>query len=67
MTEINAIHPFREGNGRAIREYIRTLALHCGFTLNCDSVDKDELLDASIESIKNYEQLANCISCCISD
>lgn len=61
MAEINAIHPFREGNGRAIREYIRILALHCGYTLNWDSVNKDEILEASIESIKDYQHLANCI------
>lgn len=65
MAEINAIHPFREGNGRAIREYIRSLALYCGYTLNWDSIDKDEILEASIESIKNYEHLANCILRCI--
>jgi len=27
MAELNAIHPFREGNGRTVREFIRLLAL----------------------------------------
>ena len=34
MAELNIIHPFREGNGRAIREFIRELALHNGYLLN---------------------------------
>ncbi len=28
MAELNIIHPFREGNGRSIRELIRCMALH---------------------------------------
>lgn len=66
MAEINAIHPFREGNGRATRELIRSLAIHCYFNLNWDSVDFKELLDASIESIKDYTHLTNCIRRCIN-
>ena len=27
FSEINALHPFREGNGRSQREFIRSLAL----------------------------------------
>lgn len=66
MAEINAIHPFREGNGRVTREFIRTLAIHCNFNLNWDAVDFKELLDASIESIKDYSHLADCIMRCIN-
>ncbi len=66
MSELNAIHPFREGNGRAIREFIRTLAIHCKFKLSWDSVDITELLDASIESIKDYTHLSDCIMRCIN-
>lgn len=29
-TEINMLHPFREGNGRAIREFVRSLAEYNG-------------------------------------
>ncbi len=31
LGELNALHPFREGNGRTQREFIRQLALHAGF------------------------------------
>jgi cell filamentation protein len=34
LGEINAIHPFREGNGRAQREFVRQLALHAGHPLS---------------------------------
>ena len=66
LSEINAIHPFREGNGRAIREFIRTLALRSNFNLNWDSVAITELLNASIESIKDYTHLSDCIMRCIN-
>ncbi len=34
LGELNAIHPFREGNGRAQREFVRELALYSGYTLD---------------------------------
>ena len=34
LDNINFMHPFREGNGRTQREFIRTLALQKGFKLN---------------------------------
>lgn len=62
MTELNMIHPFREGNGRAIREYIRYLALASGYVIHWDSVDKEQLLDAMIMSVnKDYSSLKDCL------
>ena len=46
----NALHPFREGNGRSQREFIRCLALHNGYVINFANVGKDEMLEASRES-----------------
>ena len=34
LSELNKIHPFREGNGRTIREFIRQLAMHSGYIIN---------------------------------
>jgi cell filamentation protein len=65
MAELNILHPFREGNGRAIREFIRCLALNNNHILNWTIVDKDELLEASIKSIVNTVPLADCIRKCI--
>lgn len=61
MAELNMLHPFRDGNGRAIREFIRCLALHCGYTLNWNLVNEHELLAASIKSISDPVPLAHCI------
>lgn len=34
FSEINALHPFREGNGRTQREFIRELAMHNGLVVH---------------------------------
>lgn len=47
MTELNAIHPFREGNGRAQREFIRELGLNAGMHVDWAGVTRDELYAAS--------------------
>lgn len=54
MAELNIIHPFREGNGRTIREFIRLLALHNGIRINWGNVDYREILDASILSVDDH-------------
>jgi cell filamentation protein len=48
LGEINAFHPFREGNGRAQREFIRELALEAGFEVSWDLVTQDEMFTASV-------------------
>ena len=53
MAELNIIHPFREGNGRSVREFIRLMAKRVGCDLNWGNIDKEKLLEASMEmSIK---------------
>jgi cell filamentation protein len=34
LDNVNYLHPFREGNGRTQREFIRLLALEKGYALN---------------------------------
>lgn len=51
MTELNVIHPFREGNGRAIREFIRELLNECGYDIDFSEIDYDDILKASKEAI----------------
>ncbi len=48
LCEINAIHPFREGNGRTQREFLRELFLLNGFYINYTFTSKDEMIKASI-------------------
>ncbi|MDD4048617.1 MAG: Fic family protein [Clostridia bacterium] len=65
MAELNIIHPFREGNGRTTREFIRSLALKSGLIINWDSVTYDEILEASISSVHDITLLSLCIQKCI--
>lgn len=58
FSEINALHPFREGNGRAQREFVRELALHQGYRVCFADIDENEMLNASIASfICDYEKM----------
>lgn len=59
--ELNVLHPFREGNGRTTREFLRQLALKNGYNLNLQNVNTDELLDASVKSVVDESPLANLI------
>ena len=47
LTETNAVHPFREGNGRAQREFLRELAVQAGFTVDWRRVTQEEMSAAS--------------------
>lgn len=55
LGEINMIHPFREGNGRAQRLYIEQLCENNGrFELNFSFATQEEMLKASV---CNYEAM----------
>lgn len=45
-SELNALHPFREGNGRTIRLFLMLLAKNSGFLLDFNLVSHDEILEA---------------------
>lgn len=48
MGELNAAHPFREGNGRTQRTFMRELAKQAGHDLDFAIVSKDRIIQASI-------------------
>ena len=50
LGEINAVHPFREGNGRTQREFLRQLAVHAGHTISWAGFTQEEMTKASILS-----------------
>lgn len=61
-SELNVVHPFREGNGRIMREYLRQVVLFINKYLNFDyeldfssvtEEDKDNLMNGSIISAMN--------------
>ena len=47
LAEINALHPFREGNGRTQREFIRQLAYQNNYFLSYAGMTADEMIEAS--------------------
>lgn len=58
FADINALHPFREGNGRSQREFIEELAKINGIDLNLTTVSKEDMIIASHDSINgHYEKL----------
>jgi cell filamentation protein len=52
FAELNALHPFREGNGRAQREFISHLARTSGYYIAWENVNRAGMLQASIGSFR---------------
>lgn len=47
LGELNAIHPFREGNGRTQQEFVRELALQAGHRLEWARVTREQMYSTS--------------------
>ena len=45
-SELNALHPFREGNGRTIRLFLQLLTNSAGFMLDYSLVEHEEIVNA---------------------
>ncbi len=45
LDNVNYLHPFREGNGRTQREFVRLLALEKGYQLNLNPPDNEKVYD----------------------
>jgi len=45
LDNINYLHPFREGNGRTQREFLRLLAIEKGITLNLNPLDNKSVYE----------------------
>lgn len=45
LENVNYLHPFREGNGRTQREFLRLLALEKGLTLNLNPPDEESVYE----------------------
>ena len=51
FVEINNLHPFREGNGRAQRFFLNVLAENAGHELAFDVVTKERMIEVSVAGI----------------
>lgn len=65
MAELNIIHPFREGNGRSIRELIRCMALMYGLFINWGNTDRDTLMDAAVASVDDDTAFCDVLKQCL--
>lgn len=52
---LNALHPFREGNGRTQRIFIETLAKINGLNLDLTEISQQDMINASFESINGND------------
>lgn len=63
LDNVNYLHPFREGNGRAQREFLRLLALEKGLKLNLNPPDNVNIYEHYMQGTINsdLEMLSNLI------
>jgi cell filamentation protein len=60
LSEINALHPFREGNGRTQRVFIEYLARAAGFHADFSTVSAKEMVEASALSFaREYARMTD--------
>lgn len=59
--ELNMLHPFREGNGRTIRIFIQNWAQTKGYNWHYNELQKEEYIQAMIESKYNTSKLEEVI------
>ncbi len=60
LSEINALHPFREGNGRSQRVFISYLAKVAGYELNFAEVSQEQMIELSVCAFNNgHEEYIN--------
>jgi cell filamentation protein len=55
LAELNAIHPFREGNGRAQNSFLKLLSDFAGHPIDLQKLDPDRFLAAMIASFSGDE------------
>jgi cell filamentation protein len=65
---VNYLHPFRDGNGRAQREFLRLLAQEKNRTLNINPPDNQDIYERYMAGTINadVDALTNLIFECLS-
>ena len=67
LSELNVLHPFREGNGRTIREFIRQLAYKNGYILDLTQTTPEEVFYACVKSVYETDDLEKILFTCLSN
>ena len=64
--DLNMVHPFREGNGRAQRIFFEHLILNAGFDVNWWGVEEKQWIDANVAAVVcDYVPLKQVFEHCI--
>ncbi|MCI8291048.1 MAG: cell filamentation protein Fic [Clostridia bacterium] len=67
LSELNVLHPFREGNGRTIREFIRELAFKNGYVLDLQNTTPEEIFNACVKSVYDTTDLEAILYNCLKE
>lgn len=51
-SELNVIHPFRDGNGRSLRLLFEVMSINAGYELRWHPISRDEWIDANISAYR---------------
>ncbi len=66
-SDLNVIHPFREGNGRAQRLLFEHMIINCGFQISFADITPDEWIQANIDGYHcRYQRMTALFARCIS-
>ncbi|OJB78100.1 cell filamentation protein Fic [Yersinia ruckeri] len=66
-SDLNVIHPFREGNGRAQRLLLEHIVINCGFKISFAGVNPDEWIQANIDGYHcRHQRMIELFSRCVS-
>ena len=69
IAELNAIHPFREGNGRTLRAFLEMLCERAGYPIALERIGVSAWMEASIRSFRDgdYEPMRKVIAAAMVD
>ena len=56
LAELNAVHPFREGNGRTQNTFLTILAERAGYPLNLERLNRPDMMHVMIASFSGDEE-----------
>lgn len=67
-SELNVIHPFRDGNGRAQRVLFEHIVVNTGHTISYEFISKSDWIQANIDGYNcDYRALESIFNKCVSD
>jgi len=66
--ELNMVHPFREGNGRAQRILFEHIIISCGFEFDLEGITQPEWVHANVAGVNcDYAPMAKLFARCIGN